>query len=251
MTDAPEIVTLPLRLEVWRPSSPGTCPVVLLLHGCGGLQPMMTRYARALQAAGAAAVVIDSFAHRGIGRTAAQLTVCTGLRLHGHERAHDLQGALDWLETQAWVDPARIAAAGWSHGGWTIMDALALAGDDPAPGRAVERLAAVLLVYPYCGPPALSRTRGWGRLSPAVTAVICGRDSVVGRRAPLKALERLQADGLRVATHLFEDATHSFDDDAASDPRTRYRPDLEARTAELLVGMAGGPAGRFPAQVRE
>jgi len=67
----------------------------------------------------------------------------------------------------------------------------------------------------------------------------------------LKALERLQADGVRVATHLFEDATHSFDDDAASDPRTRYRPDLEARTAELLVGMAGGPAGRFPAQVRE
>lgn len=251
MTDEPEIASLPLRLEVLRPAGPGPFPVALLLHGCGGLQPMMGRYARALQAAGAAAVVIDSFAHRGIGRTAAQLTVCTGLRLHGHERARDLLQALDWLESQAWADPARITAAGWSHGGWTIMDALALAGDDPGPGGPAERLAAVMLVYPYCGPPALTRSRGWGRLAPAVTAVVCGRDRVVGSRAPLRALQRLQADGVAVATHLFEDATHSFDDDAASDPRTRYRADLEARVTDLLVGMAGGSAGRFPVQGRE
>ena len=45
-----------------------------------------------------------------------------------------------------------------------------------------------------------------------------------------------------VETHLFADATHSFDDDAASDPRTRYRPDLEARVAGLLAGVALGPA---------
>ena len=33
-------------------------------------------------------------------------------------------------------------------------------------------------------------------------------------------------------------ATHAFDDDAASDPRTRYRADLAARTATLLVETA-------------
>jgi dienelactone hydrolase len=203
---------------------------------------MLHRYARSLQSTGVMAVVIDSFTHRRIGRTAAQLTVCTGLRLHGHERAADLIRALDWLALQSDVDPARITATGWSHGGWTIMDALALAGDDPVRSVPARRLAAVMLVYPYCGPPALSWSRGWGLLAPTVTAVICGKDSVVGSRAPLRTLQRLEADGIPVTIHLLEDATHSFDDDAASDPRTRYRADLEARTAEWLVGMAVRPS---------
>jgi dienelactone hydrolase len=239
----PEIVSLPLRLEVFRPPGPGPFPAALLLHGCGGLQPMLHRYARSLQAAGVMAVIIDSFTHRRIGRTAAQLTVCTGLRLHGHERAADLGRALDWLVLQGDVDPARVTAAGWSHGGWTIMDALALAGEDPARAEPTGRLSAVMLIYPYCGPPALSRTRGWGRLAPPVTAVICGKDSVVGSRAPMRTLQRLETDGVPVTIHLLGDATHSFDDDAASDPRTRYRADLEGQTAEWLVGMALSPDG--------
>jgi dienelactone hydrolase len=252
---APEIVHLPLRLEVLRPKTegpgtegPGTeepVPTVLLLHGCGGVQPMIRRYARTLQAAGVAAVIIDSFAHRGIGRVAAQLTVCTGLQLRGRERAGDLTEALTWLEGQPWVDPARITAAGWSHGGWTIMDALALAGNDPGAPPRPGQLARVLLVYPYCGPPALSGSRGWGAAAPPVTAIVCGRDQVVGSRAPLRVLARLAADGVEVSTHLFEDATHSFDDDAASDPRTNYRADLEAEVAARLVAMAR-PSRRAP-----
>ena len=247
---APEIVRLPLRLEVLRPEglqpeTEGPVPTVLLLHGCGGVQPMIRRYARAVQAAGAAAVIIDSFEHRAIGRIAAQLTVCTGLQLRGRERAGDLAQTLDWLGRQPWVDPARIVAAGWSHGGWTIMDALALAGNDPVRAAALARLAGVLLVYPYCGPPALSSSHGWGALAPPVTAVVCGRDQVVGSRAPLRALARLTADGVPVTTHLLEDATHSFDDDEASDPRTVYRADLEAEVAARLLAMVR-PSRRAP-----
>lgn len=240
MTDG-EIVTLPLRLEVLRPDGPGPFPAALLLHGCGGLQPLQRRYAEGLRDAGVLAVIVDSFAHRGIGRAAAQLTVCTGLRLHGRARAADLVAALDWLAGRSEVDSARITAAGWSHGAWTIMDALALAGDDPATAERLRSLAAVMLVYPYCGPPALTPRRGWSGPPPPVTAVVCGRDRVVGSRAPLRTLARLEADGVPVESHLFADATHSFDDDAASDPRTRYRPDLEARVAALLAGVALGP----------
>ena len=47
-----EMVSLPLRLEVLRPEGPGPFPAALLLHGCGGLQPMLLRYAQGLQAAG-------------------------------------------------------------------------------------------------------------------------------------------------------------------------------------------------------
>jgi dienelactone hydrolase len=233
-----EIVSLPLRLEVLRPEGPGPFPAALLLHGCGGLQPMLLRYAQGLQAAGVMAVIIDSFTHRGIGRTAAQLTVCTGLRLRGQERVADLTETLDWLAGREDVDPARITAAGWSHGAWTIMDALALGSANPDGVARLQPLSAVMLVYPYCGPPALTPRRGWGGLSPPLTAVVCGRDSVVGSRAPLRTLRKLQADGVTVDLHLYEDATHAFDDDAASDPRTRYRADLAARTATLLVETA-------------
>ena len=239
-----EIASLPLRLEVLRPDGPGPFPAALLLHGCGGLQPLLHRYAEGLRASGVLSVIVDSFSHRRIGRTAAQLTVCTGLRLHGRERAADLVEALDWLVRREDVDRGRITAAGWSHGAWTIMDALALAGGNPVEAGALRRIAAVMLIYPYCGPPALSPRRGWGDLTPAVTAVVCGKDRVVGSRAPLRTLARLGSEGVRIDTHLYEDATHSFDDDAASDPRTRYRPDLEARTAGLLREMALHPPGR-------
>ncbi|MEO6377912.1 MAG: dienelactone hydrolase family protein, partial [Caulobacteraceae bacterium] len=69
-----------------RPDGPGPSPVVVQLHGCGGIQPMQMRYAETARTAGVAALVVDSLAPRGIGRREAQLTVCTGLRLRGAER---------------------------------------------------------------------------------------------------------------------------------------------------------------------
>ena len=100
---------------------------------------------------------------------------------------------LGWLESQAWADLGRLAAAGWSHGGWSVMEALA------ASGPASDRLAAldrVVLVYPYAGALARTARCGWGAYRPKVFACLAGRDAVVGRTAPLRALRRLESDGL-------------------------------------------------------
>ncbi|HZZ87106.1 MAG TPA: hypothetical protein VFE13_02125, partial [Caulobacteraceae bacterium] len=85
---------------------------------------------------------------------------------------------------------------------------------------------AVALFYPYCGPLARTATRGWGANRPRVYACIGGRDVVVGRALPERALRRLRADGLAVRSILLEEATHGFDEDVCGDPRMRYRPDL-------------------------
>ena len=145
---------------------------------------------------------------------------------------------LAWLEGQAWADPRRLAAAGWSHGGWSVMEALA------APGPVSGRLAAldrVVLVYPYAGVLARTARCGWGAYRPKVFACLAGRDAVVGRAGPLRALRRLEADGLEVRALSLPDATHCFDDDCAADPRTRYRSDLAAEAerfyAEALRGL--------------
>jgi dienelactone hydrolase len=226
--------------RVFKPAGPGPFPVALILHGCGGKTPFLEDYARAAVQSGWAAVVVDSLKPRGLSTLDAKLFVCTGVALGGLKRSADVFAMLAWLETQGWADPRRVFLAGWSHGGWTIMDSYAigvnaarattLADADPVTLR--ERVKGTLLVYPYAGYPSLTSARGWGSWGPKVWSVLAGKDQVVGWKAPGKALDRLARDGLAVDRVFFDDATHAFDDDKANDPRSRYRPDLvqEVRT---------------------
>lgn len=228
-------VMIPPSALVVRPPGTGPFPTVVMMHGCGGRQPFLFHYAEAFREAGVAAVVVDSFAHRRIDRLSAHWTVCTGLRLRGRERAEDLFAVIDWLLEQDWCDADRLSAAGWSHGGWAIMDAMSLAGARPDLRARATKLIQVFLVYPYCGPPSLTQSRGWGQLRPNVTAVLGGRDAVVGVRAPARALDRLARDGVPVNLHVFDEATHAFDDDQASDPRSRFRPELRIQAISLAI----------------
>ena len=222
-----------------RPAGPGPHPVIIQLHGCGGRQPLHDTYAEAAKAMGFASLIIDSFAPRNIPRHLAQVAICTGLMLRGAERSADLFAALHWLERQAWVDQDRIAAAGWSHGAWTIMDALA--GAYPACGlidgrpERLEALRAALLIYPYAGPPSLTARRGWGDHRPKVAAVLGTRDAVAGQLLPRRALDRLSRDGLEVEILTLEGATHSFDDPDATDPRSRYHADYTDQVRTFLA----------------
>jgi dienelactone hydrolase len=223
-----------------RPEGPGPHAVIIQLHGCGGRQPLHDIYAEAAKAKGIASLIVDSFAPRGISRHLAQMSVCTGLLLRGAERSADLFAALHWLERQAWVDQDRIAAAGWSHGAWTIMDALA--GAYPACGlidgrpERLEALRAAFLVYPYAGPPSLTARRGWGEHRPKVAAVLGTRDMVAGQLLPRRALDRLSREGVDVEILTLEGATHSFDDPDANDPRSRYHPGHASAAQTFFTG---------------
>ena len=196
---------------------------------------MQIRYAETARQAGFAAVVVDSLAPRGIGRRAAQLTVGTGLALRGAERAADLLAMLHWLKAQPWARADHVVAAGWSHGAWSIMEAMA--ETDGPRGRAalLQAVQAAVLVYPYAGPPARTTRTGWGDNRPKVFACLGGRDAVVGSVAAQRALARLKDDGLEIELLLLPDATHCFDDDKADDPRTKYSPVLEARAQRFYA----------------
>ena len=234
------------HLEVMRPQGEGPFPVVVQMHGCGGMRPLQRAYAQAACEVGVAAVVVDSLTPRGVGRRAAQLTVCTGARLRGGERAVDLLAVLRWLDAQPWADPRRVAAAGWSHGGWAVMEALAAAPPGAeAAGTGIGALKLAALVYPYAGALSSTHRRDWGA-RPRVWACLAGRDAVVGRAGPRRALDRLRADGLDVEVLDLPDATHAFDDSSPDDPRSRWRPDLAALAhaayAEALAQALFAPA---------
>jgi dienelactone hydrolase len=237
------IARLEPHFEVARPETSARVPVVLMMHGCGGPRPFTNEVARVAVEAGAAAVQIDSFAPRRIGRAAAIATVCTGARLHGRERAGDLYAAVAWARAQSWADPERIAVIGWSHGGWTIMDALSLrtgremehfTGLTDLSEEPLQGVAGALIVYPYAGIGTYVGSRDWRMPVPSV-AIVAERDYIVG--STRATLERQRARGAPIDIHFFENATHAFEDEDAEDPRVRYNPAATAREHALLREM--------------
>jgi dienelactone hydrolase len=226
-----------------RPEGEGPFPAVVQMHGCGGLQPFQFSYAEAVRDAGFVVLVVDSCGPRGISRLAATLTVCTGLQLPGDERAADLFAALRWLRAQPFVDPDRLAAGGWSHGGWVVMDALAMSLDEARrctgltdlTDAALDGLVAAVAVYPYAGLRSRTARAGWRGRRPLTYGLLAEKDHVVGVLNAERAFARLRKDGVSVETLTLPEAKHAFDDPEASDPRTVHRPDLFEQARDFYV----------------
>ncbi len=240
------IAQLEPHWQVTMPEGEGPFPVVFMLHGCGGQRPFLQEMTEVAVAAGAVVVNINSYGHRRISQMAAYATVCTGARLHGRERAGDLYAAIAWARRQPWANRARFAAMGWSHGGWTILDALNLRGGaemaratglSGLPDEPLEGLAATMLVYPYTGVGSFVGRRPW-RLNPASTAIVAQNDYIVGDAR--RALERQRGRGAALDIIVFENATHAFEDAHAIDMRVRFNAAATAREHEMLRAMIAG-----------
>jgi dienelactone hydrolase len=100
--------------------------------------------------AGYVVLLPDSFGSRGLGPQCKNRDRDIGPR----GRVGDAVGAADWLASQPFVDPQRIALVGWSNGGstvlWTVSGSLKPAAHD-------WRVA--IAFYPGCRTP--SENRGW------------------------------------------------------------------------------------------
>lgn len=232
------------------PEGKGPFPATIQLHGCGGKKPFQLGWAEAAKQAGWAVLVVDSHKHRRISRFEAYATVCTGLQLWGRERAGDLYAAMEWVRHQPWADPKRIVAAGWSHGGWTVLDGLCMApGAEMAkathlsglPAEPLEGLVGAFLVYPFAGPGSLARSRGL-RVDASPLALVGTRDVIVGGRGLARTLGKMPMPGKPMEVAILEGATHAFDEPDTHDPRMRYDPEITARARKLyrdyLIGAA-------------
>ena len=236
------------HVEAFRPAGAGPWPTVILFHGCGGRRPYLDDYVGALTRAGMMAVVIDSFAARGISRSRALATVCTGAELPGWKRAGDVLAALWGARQLAGVDANRLALAGWSHGGWSIMDLMTMRLDrpgeaglaDPDP-TLVASVRALVLAYPYCGLGALTQLRPW-RASPDVFAFVGEADRVADPRLCRRAFRTVERSGARLETWYPPGATHAFDERGNALTWFRYN---EALAAEARLRMTRFLEGVF------
>lgn len=215
-------------IVVVKPDGEGPFPAVVLHSGCEGLwdgdkrRPLMGIYADIAKSEGVVAIVVDSFRPRHIGSELAYADVCTGWLLRGAERAGDVAVTIPYARSLTFVDPTRIAVAGWSHGGWAVMDFLAMPPDRLVPYSLTKwppdtfaGLTSVYLTYPFCGFPALAPARG--EAEPLPTWAIHGTKDVTADPAPCnRAYARVVAEGAPVDVEVIEGATHAFD-----------RPDVE------------------------
>ena len=224
-------------------------PAVILFHGCGGLRDHLPKYAAAAKAAGWRAFIVDSYAPRGWSRQFAMAMVCTGILLHGSQRAGDVLAALYGVSQRSDVDASKVVLAGWSHGGWGIMEAMSC---DPDRAKALgvrdaetadlSGVKATYLAYPYVGVAALNRMRPW-RHCPKTLAVISQRDHLTTVRNAKRVHDMVRNCGVEVETWIAP-GTHSFDEPMTALPM-KYDAELTGeairRFRALLEDVAVAP----------
>ena len=184
-----------ITAELSTPRGPGPFPAVILLHGCGGVGPHIKDWAVWLRHEGYAAFVLDSFGGRGLKR------LCGGsAALTGRMRAPDVYVAARYLKMLPQIDGKRIAAIGYSHGGWTLMWAVATEAQYPD-----VDIRAFIMFYPTC--------TGWKTLpgSTPVLMLLGGKDDWT----PAAPCESLAQSASRTRGHItavvYPDAYHAFD----------------------------------------
>ena len=196
----PQEITGDLRF----PSEAGRVPAVILLHGCGGLNPLPPREARwasLLRSWGYATFLLDSFSERGLSE------VCTTPALSQVQRVPDVYGALHLLATHPRIDPEHIFVLGWSHGAGVALEsatewAVRTFGRVDGP-----RLRAAIAFYPGCNYETPERNRialpiriHSGELDDSTLAAPCVRYT-----------EMLAAAGADAEIIVYPGAQHGFD----------------------------------------
>ena len=215
-------------------------PVVLALHGCGGLQDRQGRlsardrdYVQWLGQRGYQVLMPDSFGSRGLG---SQCGTRYGDRQIGvSTRRQDVLAALAWLKAQH-VDASRVALLGWSNGATTALTVL-----DPAQGD-VPALAGAAVFYPGCG----AFVKRNAALAPQVPLLV--QLGAADDWTPPEPCQRFvaaqQARGhTDVTLREYEGAYHGFDSTAP----VRFRVDVPNGVNRAGVHQGGDPAARAQA----
>lgn len=245
---AMEVVTLPATLRRpaltlhWAPLDDQPHPVVVALHGCGGLykrdghtmDARYPRYVQRLHEMGYHVLLPDSFGSRGLA------SVCT-LRYNSRsvaipDRRADVLDVLAWLHTQPRADTAHIALMGWSNGATTALSTMDSHENPPAPP-----LAAVVLFYPGCG-----KLQAADPAAPAVLMQLGGADDWTPPEPCARLAKRWQAAGHDVQLDVYAGAYHGFD----SDNPVRFRADVPNGRNAAGVHQGGNAEAYKASQAR-
>jgi dienelactone hydrolase len=218
-----------LRAVLALPAGAPTRPPIIALHGCAGLgradRPIRlplreADWAAVLTEAGHPVLFPDSFGSRGLGQACGVRGFPAGPRV----RRGDVHAAAAWARSQAWAPSGPAGLIGWSHGGSTVLTAIA----EPLPAGLIGKAVAY---YPGCS--EVGQTAGWRPGVPALL-LLGGADDWTPAHF-CQALAARFPERLRQIT--YPGARHGFDG-PATPQTTRTLPDGR------MVSMGSDPAAR-------
>jgi dienelactone hydrolase len=175
----------PVQGYLIRPRGAGPFPAVILLHTCLGLPAERASIGERIAAWGYVALFVDDFATRGLKETCA---------VDFNPALPDAEGAFTYLASLPYVDPARIAAVGFSQGGDT---ALKIAS------RGVAGFKAAAAFYPPCA------NLDGAALTIPTLILVGAKDAVTPARDCVELAKRQQPGMVKLV--VYPDAAHAFD----------------------------------------
>jgi dienelactone hydrolase len=199
---SPIAITGELRLPQ---GTTGRVPVVVMLHGAGGLVASNELWSRMLNAMGVATFAIDSHSGRNLDNISANQGA-----LGFFAYTLDAYRAQELLAAHSQIDPGRIALMGTSRGGrGALYASLKRFRDTWASGR---DFAAYIPLYAACESPSII---GEDDVSNhPIRQFHGGSDDVVGIVPCRTYYERLRAKGKDARLTEFPNASHLFDNPA-------------------------------------
>jgi dienelactone hydrolase len=209
----PQAVEIPsgtavLQAQLYKPEGSGPFPVVIALHGCGGLgghsEPVQARYrdwAEQLLKDGKAVLFPDSYGSRELGP---QCRVRERKITARRERVIDILAARQWLLQQSWVAQDRISLMGWANGAsallWAVRPQLLLHHAEPD-------FRSAIAFYPDC---RLSSGLGWSARVPTLV-LIGAKDDVSSPPACRQMVEGAHGRSALTRIVVYPSAYHDFD----------------------------------------
>jgi dienelactone hydrolase len=197
-----------LSAALYRPSGPGPVPVVVGLHGCGGLRdttghihPHFRDWGEMLSRQGFAVLFPDSFGSRGLG---SQCRVRSRTVQPDRERVSDAKAARAWLQEQDWVQTERVSLLGWSNGAASVLWAIR---PHAAPNDGKPDFRSAIAFYPGCKRLA---DAAWSARAPTLILVGAADDWTSARDCE-RMIAGAQGRSALAAIVSYPGAYHQFD----------------------------------------
>jgi dienelactone hydrolase len=199
-----------------KPEGAGPFPAVIALHGCAGMSGRTKqKLVDELVGWGYVVLLVDSFATRGIEHA------CAGgfFDIAGTRRS-DAYGALAFLARQTFVDPQRVAAVGFSQGGWVTLLVAEANALELFVRSSNLRFRAVVAFYPLCKAVV-------GRLVIPTLILIGALDQWTPAADCAEKIDSWRTDGVPIEQVVYPSAHHSFYYPELQPGRTRFGHWLE------------------------
>jgi dienelactone hydrolase len=210
---APHQVDIPsgnaiLHAQLYKPEGEGPFPVVIALHGCGGLggrsEPVQPRYrdwAEQLLKGGKAVLLPDSYGSRELGPQCRAKEHKIRAR---RERVEDIMASRQWLVEQPWAAHDRISLLGWANGAsallWAVRPQLSSRGVEPD-------FRSAIAFYPDC---RISAGLGWSARVPTLL-LIGAKDDISSPPACRQMIDGARGRSALTRIVVYPGAYHDFD----------------------------------------